>query len=238
MEISILIRLIIAHLLADFVFQSDSWVNMRLKDGWRSKHLYLHGVVAGIFAYFFSGLWNFIWIPIAVAATHILIDGIKVKYEDNIQSFLADQLVHFIVILAIWVWIINPTPEDVAVLRQVFLPGIKIWVVIAAYLTIILLSSKLISKITEKWRADVIKEDTSNKYESLENAGKWIGWLERFLILTFILLKQYAAIGLLVTAKSIFRFSESRKVGEYVLIGTLLSFTIAVIVGLIASLFL
>jgi len=43
MEISLLIRLIIAHLLTDFIFQSDSWVNQKYKDGWHSKHLYLHG---------------------------------------------------------------------------------------------------------------------------------------------------------------------------------------------------
>lgn len=237
-ETSLLVRLIIAHLLADFVFQSDSWVNLRFKEGWRSKHLYLHGLVAGILAYFFSGLWGLMWIPITVAATHILIDGIKTKYENNMQSFLADQLGHFIVILVIWLWIINPKPEDKAVLEQIFLPGIKIWVLIAAYLIIIWPSSKLISKITEKWRQDIEKEDTSNKHESLEKAGRWIGWLERFLILTFVLLKQYEAIGLLVAAKSIFRFSGSRKVGEYVLIGTLLSFATAILVGLIASLFL
>ncbi|MDL5501877.1 MAG: DUF3307 domain-containing protein, partial [Candidatus Methanoperedens sp.] len=93
-EISLLIRLIIAHLLTDFVFQSDSWVNQRFKNGWHSKYLYLHGIIAGILAYFFSGLWSLIWIPIVVAITHILIDGIKAKYENNIHSFLLDQLGH------------------------------------------------------------------------------------------------------------------------------------------------
>jgi len=236
MEISLLIRLIIAHLLTDFIFQSDSCVNQRYKDGWHSKHLYLHGIIAGILAYFFTGLWSLLWIPITVAVTHILIDGIKAKYENNIQSFLTDQLGHFIVLLAIWIWIIQPKPDDVRVLEQILLPGIKIWVIIAAYIIILWPSSKLISKITEKWREDT--ENKDSKDGSLEKAGMWIGWLERFLILTFVLLQQYGAIGLLVAAKSIFRFSESRKVGEYVLIGTLLSFTIAILVGLIASFFL
>jgi len=236
MEISLLIRLIIAHLLTDFVFQSDSWVNQRFKNGWHSKHLYLHGIIAGILAYFFSGLWGLIWIPIVVAATHILIDGIKAKYENNIHSFLLDQLGHFMILLVIWILIVNPKSEDIDVLEQIFLPGIKIWVIIAAYLIILWPSSKLISKITEKWREDTENKDPKDK--SLEKAGRWIGWLERFLILTFVLLNQYEAIGLLVAAKSIFRFSETRKVGEYVLIGTLLSFAIAILVGLIASLFL
>jgi hypothetical protein len=50
-----------------------------------------------------------------------------------------------------------------------------------------------------------------------------------------VLLEQYQAIGLLVTAKSIFRYTSDRKVSEYILIGTLLSFTIAVFVGIIAK---
>lgn len=238
MEISLLIRLIIAHLLTDFVFQSDSWVNQRFKNGWYSKHLYLHGIIAGIFAYFFSGLWTFIWIPFVVAVTHVLIDGMKAKYENNIKSFLTDQFLHCIVLLAIWIWIINPKSEEIYVLKQILLPGIKIWVILAAYLIITWPSSVLISKITEKWSRDISEKEESKKDESLEKAGRWIGWLERFLILTFVLLNQYAAIGFLVAAKSIFRFSESRKVGEYVLIGTLLSFSTAISVGLIASLLL
>lgn len=233
MEISLLVRLIIAHLLTDFVFQSNSWVNQRFKDGWHSRYLYIHGIIAGILAYLFSGLWSLIWVPLAIAATHIVIDGIKSKYENNTQSLVVDQLCHFAVILAIWLWIINPGPGELTALKETFLPGIKIWVIVAAYLIIIWPSSVLISKLTEKWRKDIIDED-----KSLENAGRWIGRLERFLILTLVLLKQYEAIGLLVAAKSIFRFSESRNVGEYILVGTLISFTIAIIVGLIVSLFL
>lgn len=237
MEISLFIRLIIAHLLSDFVFQRDSWVNLKYKEGWHSKHLYLHGVMTGALAYFFSGLWGIFWIPILVAITHILIDGAKAKYENNMKLFLIDQLGHFIILLVIWILVVNPKPEDIDVLKHIFLPGIKIWVTAAAYLVIIWPSGKLISKIIEKWR-EALEKDANSKDESLEKAGRWIGWLERFLILTFILLKQYEAIGLLVAAKSIFRFSETRKVGEYVLIGTLLSFAIAIVVGLTVGLFL
>ncbi len=237
METSLLIRLIISHLVTDFLFQSDSWVKQRFNNGWFSKHLYVHGIIGGVLAYFFSGLWSYTWIPVAVGFTHIIIDGIKIKHKDNLQSFLADQFAHFIVLLGVWLLIINPKTEDLEVLKQFFLPGMKIWVIIGAYLVIIWPSSVLISKITEKWREDIFeKEDSSSR--SLEKAGRWIGILERFLILTFVLLQQYAAIGFLVAAKSIFRFSESRKSGEYVLIGTLLSFTIAIIVGLIVNLFL
>lgn len=69
------------------------------------------------------------------------------------------------------------------------------------------------------------------------NAGKWIGYFERILILTFILTGTTEGIGFLLAAKSIFRFGELSKAQEiktteYVLIGTLASFTIAIIIGL------
>ncbi|MCL2133397.1 MAG: DUF3307 domain-containing protein, partial [Bacteroidales bacterium] len=74
--------------------------------------------------------------------------------------------------------------------------------------------------------------------QGLEKAGRWIGYLERILILCFILLKYYEGIGFLLAAKSIFRFGELTKIQErayteYILIGTLLSFTIALFIGLI-----
>ena len=74
----------------------------------------------------------------------------------------------------------------------------------------------------------------------LRNGGLWIGRLERVLVLTFVLMGQYNAIGFLIAAKSILRFGEisgarpgSRKMAEYVLIGTMLSLLFALAVGLV-----
>ncbi|MGB5275297.1 MAG: DUF3307 domain-containing protein, partial [Flavobacteriaceae bacterium] len=74
--------------------------------------------------------------------------------------------------------------------------------------------------------------------ESLSNAGKYIGIIERLFVLTFLVLGRWEAIGLLITAKSVFRFndlkeSNNRKLTEYILIGTLLSFGIAIGTGLL-----
>jgi len=67
--------------------------------------------------------------------------------------------------------------------------------------------------------------------KGLQNAGKYIGWLERFLIVTFVWAGELSAIGFLIAAKSIFRFGEikdkqDRQLAEYILIGTLLSLRI------------
>ena len=71
------------------------------------------------------------------------------------------------------------------------------------------------------------------------HSGELIGWLERGLILLFVVLSQYEAIGFLVAAKSILRFGEASKdeKSEYVLTGTLLSLAIAVCLGLVVFAF-
>ena len=73
---------------------------------------------------------------------------------------------------------------------------------------------------------------------SLEAAGRYIGIFERILVLTFIITDNFAAIGFLIAAKSILRFSDktetgARKQTEYVLIGTLMSFAITILLGLL-----
>ena len=66
--------------------------------------------------------------------------------------------------------------------------------------------------------------------DGLLNGGKLIGQLERCLIFLFIFINQPAGIGFLVAAKSVLRFEEAKeqKLAEYILIGTLLSFSIAI----------
>ncbi|MGD9200946.1 MAG: DUF3307 domain-containing protein, partial [Chitinispirillia bacterium] len=79
--------------------------------------------------------------------------------------------------------------------------------------------------------------------KGLEDAGKWIGIIERVLIFTFIIVNQLNVIGFLIAAKSVFRFgdlkdSTDQKKTEYIIIGTFLSFTIAICIGLAVKLIL
>lgn len=74
--------------------------------------------------------------------------------------------------------------------------------------------------------------------ESLKDAGMYIGILERILVFVFVILDHWEAVGFLITAKSVFRFgdlkeSKERKLTEYILIGTLISFGIAILVGIL-----
>jgi hypothetical protein len=106
-------------------------------------------------------------------------------------------------------------------------------VILIGGLIILWPSGFVISKITKRWTNHLEKISD----DSLPEAGKWIGYLERILVYTLVLLGQYEAIGLLLTAKSILRFGSKIKVqSEYILVGTLLSISIALLVGLAAKL--
>ena len=77
---------------------------------------------------------------------------------------------------------------------------------------------------------------TKNDEHGNFHSGELIGWLERGLILVFVIMSQYEAIGFVIAAKSILRFSEASKgdeKSEYVLTGTLLSLAIALCLGIL-----
>lgn len=103
--------------------------------------------------------------------------------------------------------------------------------VLLAYILMLRPASMLIGAVLTPWLESV------NTEGSLKRAGTLIGYLERTLILTFVLLEQWEAIGFLLTAKSILRFNdikgaEQRSLSEYVLLGTLASFTVSIAAGL------
>lgn len=230
LNLSLLARLLLSHVLADFVFQNRTMVNDRFENKWRSKWLYIHGFLAGLLAYLISGAHGFLWLFLFYTISHLLIDGFKSTRKDNLKWFIIDQLAHLITIIVVWS-VITGLENIVTGISFIQLNNTRAWIMILAYIVVIWPSGILIGKFTEPWHHDKDGEEG----EGLFNAGLWIGRLERFLLLTFVLLEQYQAIGLLVTAKSIFRYTSDRKVSEYILIGTLLSFTIAVFVGIIAK---
>ena len=85
-----------------------------------------------------------------------------------------------------------------------------------------------------KWNQD--SEFIMKRSDSLMNAGLFIGIIERLIIVLFLQVGFLSGIGILLAAKSIFRFGDltnakDTKFTEYVLLGTLVSFLIAIIVG-------
>jgi hypothetical protein len=235
-EIVLLLRLITAHLLVDFILQSGSWVRQRSDRGWKSRWLFVHGVLAGAVAYCLAARWDAIWLLPTIAVTHILFDGLKAMSKETARIFILDQAAHLAVILICWVVLAGVGLTKVAEVLGSCWHNPEIWLVVTGYLTVTLPVGVLVGKVTHPWR----EVGKGLSHGGMERAGMWIGCLERVLILTFVMFGRFEAVGFLIAAKSIFRFGgrdagEARSETEYFLVGTLTSFAAAIAVGLLMS---
>ncbi|HET8838422.1 MAG TPA: DUF3307 domain-containing protein [Flavobacteriaceae bacterium] len=234
--ILIFLQLLIAHILTDFVLQPTTWILHKRKHKIKSVYLLLHALIAGILSYLFLQQWEMWMVPLFIFVTHFFIDLWKLNTnKDNLTYFLLDQFFHIIAIVLAWLYLINAFDEIGTFFRNI-LNSPEILIVFIAYLVVIFPVGFLVGKATERWRGDLEKHE--GEENSLKSAGRYIGIFERILVLTFILMGNFAAIGFLIAAKSILRFNDksmsgSRKQTEYVLIGTLMSFTISILLGIL-----
>ena len=229
----ILVKLLCAHLCSDFIFQTDDINKGKRKSGIKGfAYQLLHSAIHALTAYLFVAEWSYWLIPVVVFVTHLFIDLIKCKLcEHSLRIFLIDQLCHFVVIGALW-GILYGGEIQLPCYDEVY--ASKIWIVTVGYILMLKPSSVLLGLFLNKWTP------ASPNTQSLPNAGQWIGYIERVLILTFVLIGSIEGVGFLLAAKSVFRFGELNKAKEirtteYVLIGTLASFTIAILTGIAVS---
>ena len=226
-----LIKLILSHLLTDFILQPKSWVEDRRAKHFASAKLYLHGGITGLLAWILMGQQY--WLPaIIILVTHVLIDGWKSYRKNTVAYFLTDQLLHLLVIAGCW-YVIFIQWTDVQAAWHRLNTHSAAWKIITAFVFLTAPAGILIGQLTKQWR------DKIDGAESLANAGKWIGIAERIIILIFVLYSQFSAIGLLVAAKGIIRFNEKDRQEiktEYLVVGTLLSIGLAIITGLLTKL--
>jgi hypothetical protein len=232
-ELALLFRLILAHILTDFIFQPDKWVEDKRANQGKSKYLYLHGCLTAVIAYIFAGYWTNLWIPASIGITHTLIDYLKLKLDKSgsINGFVSDQLAHFVVIIIVWMNLIET--ENLFEKISPMVSNLKILSILTGYVLCTTPISFLVGIATRKWQEELKKGGAA--VENLLNGGKWIGIIERLMIFTFVLLAKYEAIGFLITAKSILRFRQDTEIkqSEYVLVGTILSYGLAIMIGLI-----
>ena len=225
------LKLLLAHLLGDFLLQPDSWVAQKRQKRHRSPLLYLHIGVHAIAMLLLLGFQIKYWLGyIIILITHFFIDLAKLQLEKRYprgRLFVLDQLAHLIIIAGV---VYSYYPFRLSQ-EKIFDPLVLLFIICVTLLGPV--AAILMRLVMSRW---VLPEDKEN--DSLPQAGKYIGMLERLLVFGFILLQQWPAIGWLIAAKSILRFSDlsrakDRKLTEYVLIGTLLSFSMAIAVGLL-----
>ncbi|MCB0463054.1 MAG: DUF3307 domain-containing protein [Flavobacteriaceae bacterium] len=227
----LLTKLFLAHIIGDFFLQPKHWVKEKEKKKLKSPKLYFH--VAIHFALLFLILWDLaLWpIVLVIGGLHLIVDALKLivqKKKTKRLWFFIDQVLHVLVIITAYYVYTNTTLDYNSIFTEQNLILITCLVFLTRPVSIIM------KTIFTKWNISKLTENN----ESLKDAGEYIGILERLLVFIFIITNHWEAVGFLITAKSVFRFgdlkeSKHRKLTEYILIGTLISFGIAITVGLI-----
>ncbi|MBC8183296.1 DUF3307 domain-containing protein [candidate division KSB1 bacterium] len=230
-----LLTILTAHLLGDFILQTD----------WMVKHkqhfgvLLLHASIVTTVSYLLLGAFH--WqILLVIFLMHFGIDAIKVcRMADSLLLFLIDQCVHLLVLVGLaglfadtatsgwWGTSLQSELYEWYFASMSLLSGLILAVPAGGILV-----GKAINPLMKEIGDDDIK--------GLEKGGQYIGWLERFLVLLLLLINQPTGIGFLIAAKSILRFGEikdtgQRKVAEYIIIGTFLSFSWALLISVLTQ---
>lgn len=225
----ILIKLILAHLIGDFFLQPKSWIKDKNDRKWLSPWLWVHSLIH--FLLIMILLWDYsVWpVALAIAGAHLVIDGVKLTFQRNetqMRWFTADQLAHLSVLLLVWVYYWD--------VQLISIDAGTIWIISTGILFLTFPAAVLMQRFMHQWSRQFETDDDG----TLRGAGTYIGILERLFIIIAILTSNLTVIGFLLAAKSVFRFgdlsrSEDRKLTEYILIGTLMSFLIAILTGMV-----
>lgn len=221
-----LAALFLAHVLADYVFQTTYMV----EEKHRPEVLFLHALIVLACAMATTGHLASPMIY-ALALIHILIDIVKVKaFSDAFLPHLGDQIAHLITLAALAALAPDLFATGLYAESADWLPRAMLLTAGAIYAT--RAGGFAVGKLMAPYGGELTRD-------SLPGGGAVIGLLERGLIYLFMLAGQGSGIGFLIAAKSVLRFEtiregddDSRKMAEYVIIGTLASFGWAIAVSL------
>lgn len=213
LTIELLIALVTAHLLADFVLQTTHMV--------LNKHrpliMLMHGLHVFALTALFSG--GAMMLSVSIAVSHVIIDSVKTYLApDTLRSYLVDQGAHLAVVLAAVVWL--PAPLLAPSWPPLSTDMIHIALFLSGLITATLAGSVAVGHLMARFKIEA-------QPDGLEYAGRMIGLMERGLIFLMVMIGEPSGIGFLIAAKSILRFdtvSRDQKMSEYVIIGTLASF--------------
>lgn len=253
MDAFLIVRLLLAHVVGDFLLQCKTMCagkqELKTRKGWCFQ--FWHAFIYTMAVYVFVAQWTCWLLPLFIGVTHFLTDVGKAYFEmkqsvvkpmrdkskedktpvinsKKLLLFWGDQLFHLVFLAIAYFGLLGKW--------QVTLPNINGLVVSIYALTYLLMLSPSAVFI----RIFCSGFEASKDKKSLPLGGMYIGCLERIMIVSFIFGGWMEGIGYLLAAKSVFRFGELRNNKElmhteYILLGTFLSFTIAVVVGLVAK---
>tara|TARA_R110002126_G_scaffold87465_4_gene210494 strand:+ start:8074 stop:8793 length:720 start_codon:yes stop_codon:yes gene_type:complete len=227
------LKFLLAHILGDFVFQPEKWVKDKEEKKVKSVKLYFHiGIHAILLLLILQFNLQEYWLGfLLIIIFHYAIDLLKLYLQTKKTKriwFFIDQFLHLLILV-----IATSFYTDILLSIENNITD-KNLLLIVFILLVVFVSAIMIKVIITQWNPENKKQDD----DSLAKAGRYIGILERLFVFTFVITYHWEGIGFLLAAKSVFRFgdltsSKDRKLTEYILIGTLLSFGFAILLGVL-----
>ena len=220
MWVELFLCLLLAHLMADFALQTSKSCKSKREKKWHSGWHYVHAAIVFVLSWLASFHLEFWWCALVIAVMHFAIDIWKSYREENVKWFVVDQVLHIAILgVVAWQWLrFNEWIVPLGV-------GTKYIALLVAIVVCWKPANIFIKLMLKHYSVNVPNAHTDTGF----NAGALIGNLERWLILAFVIMQRYEALGLLIAAKSIIRFGDKETAKtEYVLAGTLMSIFIAV----------
>lgn len=240
---TIFLLLLFAHILGEFYFRRNDFAERKKTC---ISGVLKHGAVYACICLLVSVpvfSKTMLIANVALGFSHLIIDLLifiynKYSKKNNTPDkeriiYIIDQGLHIISICVIAFifaanhYHITVLPSVKTAFEIIGMPSEKIFSGLLALLFIWKPANVTIKKLLFLYKP--IEKDIN---ENIKKTGGSIGLLERLIILVLLLMNQYAAMGLVLTAKSIARYdkiSRDQAFAEYYLLGTLLSTIIVVI---------
>lgn len=234
----VLLALLIAHLAGDFVFQRRAVIDGKREGRWTALlehgawHLGCLGVAWLLFAPSGVSPGAIAVAFLAIVVLHLLTDLAKYRMPGagTLTIFLLDQLVH-VIVLVFAAWWLAGRPDWPTGIADWWRPNANLFATLLASYLLVVVAFGWINRLA----LQSLLPESDDSEAGLARAGLYIGWLERFLMFSAVLIGAWSVLGLVLAAKSVFRFDSirnQREHAEYFVIGTLLSVSEVVAVGL------
>ena len=248
----LLCAIILAHVIADFLLQTPRIAAQKEAGLPRGYLLHFAGHLFSLILLthlYFSPALAALWI--ALPAAHLIVDWSKNRlfppeHPAGALVFVLDQALHLGLIFLAWQWVNPPpcppvasfyrsllSPAGRTLMEHLFRTGAAPFLLTAAVSGFVIFGGAVLVRKTLDSEALALS-GTAGKLDAPRRAGRYIGMLERAIILSLTLADAFTSIAFVLTAKSIARYRElgNRAFAEYYLVGTLLSTLLAILGGL------
>jgi hypothetical protein len=231
------LKFYLSHLLADFLLQPNSIARNKRNPGALLKHSAIH-IITTLAIINFDLNFKVALAILFLAFAHAGCDYVKARFSrDGLTGFIIDQFVHLMLIACVAIYLTPNGGSNATNALRTMLRSSRVHLFLCVYVAVIFGGGYFVQKITNPFLKKIDAKVVPSK-PGLPNAGKYIGWLERSLVLTLLISGYPEGIGLLLAAKALVRYPEIKEdnkahFAEYFLIGTLTSVSLALFAGLL-----